>query len=167
MDDNSKIRKIKTTLSEYLNEQKKYYDFLKTVSFEELPFEYKKSLIIYFYEGDVVKWSIDNSIEEVSKDNNLVNILINDYITVGRNKNKSFAYGLIPTEILTKEIAKRLGFKTFKEYHEWYNDNTDHADSILPIILSFDNDELIEDGWHRFHSYYRKSVKQIPVVAFM
>jgi hypothetical protein len=168
MGDNSKIRKIiKTSLNEWLNEQKNYYDFLNTVSFEELPFEYKKSLIIYFYEGDVVDWSINNTIDEISKNDDLVNILINDYISVGRNKNKSFAYGLIPMQILTKEITKRMGFKTFQEYHNWYNDNTDHKDSILPIILSFDNEELIEDGWHRFHSYYKKGIKEVPAVAFM
>jgi hypothetical protein len=166
--ENDKLKEfIKTTIREFLNENKKYYDFLKTVSFNELPFEYKKSLIIYFYEGDVVEWSINNSIDEISKNNNLINILINDYISVGRNKNKSFAYGLVPIEILTKEVAKRIGYKTFQEYHEWYNDNTDHGDSILPIILSFDNEELIEDGWHRFHSYYRKGIKKIPVVVFM
>lgn len=166
--ENDKLKKfIKTTIREFLNENKNYYDFLKTVSFNELPFEYKKSLIIYFYEGDVVKWSINNSIDEISKNDNLINILINDYISIGRNKNNSFAYGLVPTEILTKEVSKRLGYKTFQEYHEWYNDNTDHGDSILPIILSFDNDELIEDGWHRFHSYYRKGIKKIPVVVFM
>ncbi len=140
---------------------------MKTAPFSELPFEYKKSLIIYFYEGDVVEWSIDNSIDEVSKDDNLINILVNDYISVGRNKNKSFEYGLVPIETLTKEISKRLGYETFQEYHEWYNDNTDHKNSVLPIIISFDNDELIEDGWHRFHSYYRKSIKKIPVVMFM
>lgn len=168
MDDKSKIRKmIKTTLNEWLNEQKHYYDFLKTVSFEELPFEYKKSLIIYFYEGDVMEWSINNPIDEISKNDDLINILINDYISVGRNRHNSFAYGLVPMQILTKEVAKRMGFKTFQEYHEWYNDNTDHKDSVLPIIVSFDNEELIEDGWHRFHSYYRKGMKQIPVIAFM
>lgn len=165
MNDNIKNRKIKTKLDEFLNKQKKYYDFLKTVSFEELPFEYKKSLMIYFYEGDVVDWSISNSIYEISKNDDLINILINDYI--GINKNKSFAYGLIPMYILTKEIAKRMGYKSFQEYHDWYNDNTDHKKSILPIIISFDNDELIEDGWHRFHSYYRKGLKEVPVVAFV
>jgi len=158
---------IKTTIREFLNENKNYYHFLKTVSFNELPFEYKKSLIIYFYEGNVAEWSINNSIDEISKNDNLINILINDYISIARNKNKSFAYGLVPIEILTKEVSKRLGYKTFQEYHEWYNDNTDHGVSILPIILSFDNDELIEDGWHRFHSYYSKGVKKIPVVMFM
>ena len=168
MSSKDKINKIiRTTLKDFLNEQKKYYEYLKTVSFSELPYQYKKSLIIYFYEGDIVKWSINNSIDEISKDDNLIDILINDYISVGRNKNKSFAYGLVPTEILTKEITKRMGFKTFKEYHEWYNDNTEHGDSILPIILSLDNEELIEDGWHRFHSYYRKGIKKIPVVVFM
>lgn len=158
---------LKTTFYGWLNEQKNYYDFLRTVSFQELPFEYKKSLIIYFYEGDVVDWSINLPIDEVSKDDNLIKILINDYISIARNKNKSFAYGLVPIQVLTKEISKRMGFKSFQEYHDWYGDDTDHGDSILPIIMSFDNEELIEDGWHRFHSYYRKGFQQIPVVMFM
>ena len=47
------------------------------------------------------------------------------------------------------------------------NQTTDHGNSVLPVILSFDNEELIEDGWHRFHSYYMKGLKNVPVVVFM
>jgi hypothetical protein len=43
----------------------------------------------------------------------------------------------------------------------------DHGKSVLPVILDFDNDELIEDGWHRFHGYYDKGLKKVPVVVFM
>lgn len=162
------MEEIRKMIREVIEQEtKEYYDFLKTVSFNELPFTYQKSLILYMLEGDVVDWSIDDPIEIIAKNDDLVKIAINDYVKVGRNKNKSFAYGVVPTEVLTKEIAKRLGYDTFDEYHKRYIDDTDHKDSILPIIIDFENDELIEDGWHRFHSYYKKGIKEIPVVAFM
>lgn len=154
--------------SQFNKESKKYYDFLKTVSFQELPFEYQKSLIIYMYEGPVVDWSIDQRIDEIAKNDELIKILINDYMSVGRNKNKSFAYGLVPMDILTKEISDRLGFETFEEYHRFYNDKeTNHGKSVYPVIIDSDNEELIEDGWHRFHYYYSIGIKEVPVVMFM
>lgn len=161
------MNRIFTTIESYLNESKKYYDYIKVECFKDLPFEYKKALIIYFYEGYVADWSINIDIKDILKDDKLVNILIDDYIKAGkRNKYKCFGYGEVPINVLTKEISNRLGYDTFQEYHEWYNDYTDHGDSIIPIILNLENDELIEDGWHRFHSYYRKGFKKIPVVVF-
>jgi len=159
---------IKKVLKESRN--RNWYDYLKTTSFKELPFEYKKSLIIYMYEGPVVDWSLDLDRDIVSQDDKLINILINDYESTGRLRHKSFGYGLVPMKVLTDEIPDRLGFDSFKEYHKDYvGDNivTDHGNSVFPIILDFDNDELIEDGWHRFHSYYMKGLKKVPVVVFM
>ena len=158
---------IRKVLNKIKNEKKNWYNFIKTTSFEELPYEYKKSLIIYMYEGDVVDWSIDLDRDVVSQNDKLIKTLINDYESTGRLRHKSFGYGVVPMKILTDEITDRLGYDSFEEYHKDYGDNTDHGSSVLPVILSFDNDELIEDGWHRFHSYYRKGLKNIPVVVFM
>lgn len=105
---------------EGLKYKKNWYDYLRTVSFEELPYEYQKSLMIYMYEGDAVDWSISISLDKVAKDDKLIKILINDYISVGRNKHKSFAYGLIPIDVLKRDVTDRLGWDSFEEYHKWY-----------------------------------------------
>jgi len=159
---------IRKVLSE-IKEKKNWYDYIKTTSFEELPFEYKKSLIIYMYEGPVVDWSLDLDRDVIVKNDDLINILINDYESTGRLRHKSFGYGVVPMDVLTDEIKDRMGYDSFEEYHDEYSSGfvPDHGDSILPIILDFDNDELIEDGWHRFHSYYKKGLKRVSVVVFM
>lgn len=71
-------------------------------------------------------------------------------------------------------------FKSFDEYHKWYKDNAyanypwmrETPDSMWPIILGgppggpYEFNEVIQDGWHRFHWYvdrYQEN-KMIPVV---
>ena len=155
-------------LRDILKEETNLYNNLKTVAFKDLPFEYQRSLIIYMYEGDVVDWSVDLDRDKVAKNDDLIKTLIKDYMSVGRNKSKLFAYGLVPMKKLTKEIAERMGYDSFEEYHKDYtSDNriTKHKkDSVWPIILDKDNDELIEDGWHRFHHYYKMGLTKVPVV---
>jgi hypothetical protein len=85
----------------------------------------------------------------------------------------------IPTPFLMKDIQKRFGadkfpFKSFNEYHQWYlnNDIPERTpqyknEKRWPCILSGFDDEVFEDGWHRFHSYYRSKHMTIPVVYFM
>jgi hypothetical protein len=140
---------------------------IKTVAFSELPKEYQTALIVYFYEGDVADWSLDEPIEKILNDENLLNVLIDDYQKIKRNRHKSFGYGEIPSELLTVAVTKRLGYNSWDDYHTNYihSDNTDHGNSVIPIIMNFDNEELIEDGWHRFHSYIRKGMKLIPSVV--
>jgi hypothetical protein len=161
---------IEESIRRILREETDFYYNLKTVAFEELPFEYQRSLIIYMYEGPVVDWSLDLDRDIVSKNDELVKVLINDYMSVGRNKNKSFAYGIVPMKTLTKEIAERMGYDNYNDYHKDYvgsNYVQKHKESVWPIILNPDNDELIEDGWHRFHDYYSRGLKKVPVVMFM
>lgn len=161
---------MKNLIKKILKEETNLYNNLKTVAFRDLPFEYQRSLIIYMYEGPVVDWSLELDRDIIAKDDNLINILIDDYMSVGRNKNKSFTYGVVPMNSLTKEIAERMGYDTFDEYHKDYvgsNYVQKHKNSVWPIILNFDNDELIEDGWHRFHDYYSRGLKRVPVVMFI
>jgi hypothetical protein len=161
---------LQESIRRILREETDFYYNLKTVAFEELPFEYQRSLIIYMYEGPVVDWSLDLDRDIVSKNDELVKVLINDYMSVGRNKNKSFAYGIVPMKTLTKEIAERMGYDNYNDYHKDYvgsNYVQKHKESVWPIILNPDNDELIEDGWHRFHDYYSRGLKKVPVVMFM
>ena len=162
---------LQETIRRILREETDLYNNLKTVAFEDLPFEYQRSLIIYMYEGPVVDWSLDLDRDVVARNNDLIKILIKDYMSVGRNKNKSFAYGLVPMKELTKEIAERMGYDSFEDYHKDYtSDNYTPGykkESVWPIILDMDNDELIEDGWHRFHHYYKMGLKKVPAVMFM
>jgi len=83
---------LQESIRRILREETDLYSNLKTVAFKDLPFEYQRSLIIYMYEGDVVDWSLDLDRDVVAKNDDLIKTLIKDYISVGRNKNKSFAY---------------------------------------------------------------------------
>ena len=69
-------------------------------------------------------------------------------------------------KLIEDEVTERLEWDSFENYHKWYGDEqTDHGDSVLPIIIDFDDEELIIDGWHRFHSYVRKGLNKVPVLG--
>jgi hypothetical protein len=146
--------------------------YLIDSTFDLLPFEYKRSLIIWLYEGDIVDWSFYEKIDWIN-DIDKVNILINDYSKT--HGNKKFVYGIIPSDLLKNEVVKRLinigdipdNVSSWDDYQKWYNDKTNHNNSIFPIIINDESDELIVDGWHRFHSYIKKGFKDIPVVGFI
>lgn len=61
-------------------------------------------------------------------------------------------------------------FKNFAEYHEWYlshNDTPSHSDhNQWPVILGSDDDEVLQDGWHRLHSYLRSGLTEIPMIFY-
>jgi hypothetical protein len=126
------------------------HSYLKTEIFSKLPRDYKKSLMIFREEG------IGNNDKKIDE--------LLDQLTPGE-KRKVFYYGEVPIELIKEEVRKRLGYKTFDEYHKWYGDDTDHGDSVLPIIIDFGDEELIIDGWHRFHSYVKKGLDKIPVLG--
>ena len=156
---------------------KTYENFnnLELSSFDDLPDLYKKGLIIYVSEGEPVEWSVDKPIEEILNNQELLNQIINDYSKVYGDK--KFLFGIMSID----DIIKGIGyiddddeFDTFEEYHKWYQsmNKANHGDSVLPIILTSDKNlsegyEFIEDGWHRFHYYYSKNIKSIPVVKFL
>jgi len=66
------------------------------------------------------------------------------------------------------------GFKDFDAYHKWYmkqrkGEFKAHTDNDYPGILNgFEKDEsgILEDGWHRFHTYYKKGLKKMPLIYF-
>lgn len=93
-----------------------------------------------------------------------------------------FGYVLIPMDELVTEIMrdsciqegmKELGHeKSFDEYHDWYVSQghmPDHSSrDRWPVILAGrgDDEETLQDGWHRLHDYYRKGARVVPAIWF-
>ena len=130
----------------------KIYDYLDVEIFDKLPYEYKKSMVIWWEEG-------------IGNDDSAINDIIDELTKM--QKRKSYYYGVVPINLIKEEVGKRMGYGTFDEFYDtfWSTDNTDHLDSVLPIIIDFDDEELIVDGWHRFSSYYKKGINEIPVLG--
>jgi len=165
---------MKSTIKRILREE---YDKGLTLStFNNLPYEYKRSLMTYMVSGEPVEWTEDvpsdpSLIDWYNED--VVNDIIEQYTNV--HGNKKFLYGIMNTNDIIKGIKKYdFDWDDFNEYHQWYQaDNPyDHTDSLFPIMLSSDKDlesggEYIEDGWHRFHSYIKNGITNIPVIKFV
>lgn len=67
----------------------------------------------------------------------------------------------------THDIAEE--FSTFDDYHRWYVGGGVPCHPEMdrwPVILSSYGDETLQDGWHRFHSYVRDGVTEIPAVFY-
>lgn len=88
---------------------------------------------------------------------------------------KKIGYVEIPAEALIETIMQdedfdQERFKDFDQYHEWYVQGQrmpDHpATGRWPVTLSNNNEETLQDGWHRLHDYYRKGSRTIPAVYF-
>ncbi len=57
----------------------------------------------------------------------------------------------------------------FDSYHKWFMDHCgteDHGDSVWPVILDSTGDALLQDGWHRFHSYVERKLEHIPCLYY-
>ena len=144
-------------------------------TFNELPYEYKRGLMTYMISGEPVEWEEDTPFNVDWFNEDEVNYIIDQYAKVYGNK--KFLYGIMDINDIIEGIRddyEGLDFDDFNKYHKWYRKQgkVDHGDSVFPIILSSDESiengfEFIEDGWHRFHSYVDKGIKNIPVVKFV
>lgn len=150
------------------NIQPKVEDYLTKCEFDDLPLNFKKGLLTWMYEGDPVEWSIDNPINDWNNDEN-VNTLIDDY---SREKgDQIFEYGFIPKELIIDKLQSWLDEEYNGNFNEWYEpyqstNDIDHGDSLFPIIVNDNNDEYIDDGWHRFSYYISKGYDKIPLIRF-
>jgi len=86
-------------------------------------------------------------------------------------KNHYFVFEIISIEEAKKRCMQfpfdAGDFSTFEAYHQWYiegEDVPDHGNSVYPVIQGGDN-EWLDDGWHRFHSYVKKGFQRIPVLT--
>jgi len=117
----------------------------KEMKFKDLPEQAKKSIEVYFIEEYEVE-------------------IYDDTI---------FGYVEIPRIELEKAIENHVDFrhKDFKAYHQWYLEGGDipgHIE-VWAIILDTDirTDEVIFDGWHRFHCYVEQGIEVIPAIVPM
>jgi len=89
--------------------------------------------------------------------------------------NLKFGYVNLPTSIAKQECLKRMKeteeeINDFGYYHNWYiqgGEMPKHTNvKKWPCILSSFDDELFQDGWHRFHRYIQLGCKTIPCVFY-
>lgn len=92
---------------------------------------------------------------------------------IKKHGSKKFGYIEIPTDVLIDMVMQDEGmdrFGNFEEYHRWYVSQghmPEHAPrSRWPVILSSEDDETLQDGWHRFHDYVRQGARMIPAVYY-
>lgn len=120
------------------------------LTFRELPIEYKKALLEYNY----MRFETLEEVEAFYTNRILFTMEI---IHIEEAKKRCMEFPFDAGD-----------FKSFNEYHEWYSaggDVPDHGDSMYPVIEG-GVDEWLDDGWHSFHSYVKKRVKEIPVLIF-
>ena len=82
----------------------------------------------------------------------------------------------IPMSVCKAEVMKRdkdmaEDHKDFETYHKWYKRDCGiprhkHTNP-WPCILSGFNDEVFEDGWHRFHRYVQLGLDSVPCVIYI
>ena len=143
---------------------------LKKSIFSSMPINYKIGVVIRAYEvNEDVEWSITEKNIDWLNDKETIDTLISDY-----NKHypdREFSYGLVPTDYLIKKVSASdvvEDYDNFYQYHRVYSSTNPakHKDANIPILVNDDEDEFIEDGWHRFHRYIDLGVKEIPVVSY-
>jgi hypothetical protein len=82
----------------------------------------------------------------------------------------------IPMQHLTRAIMDKnhdvngLG-GDWDKYHAWYCNRGDMADHdvskpLWPVFLDRYYPDVLQDGWHRLHDYYRKGVQSVPAVFY-
>jgi hypothetical protein len=62
---------------------------------------------------------------------------------------------------------------SWERYHAWYvgqgyMPDYDVSKPLWPVWIDINgcDDQLLEDGWHRFHDYARKGVQVVPAIYF-
>ena len=119
----------------------------KELNFDQLDKNYKSA---------IKKYSYNLSEEELNNYHYLVG-------GISINKVKRLIMKNHPDEFLKD-------FSNFDKYHHWYisHEDTPFYEDIWPIIIATGcvSNEIIEDGWHRFHSYIRSGIKSIPFVIY-
>lgn len=88
-----------------------------------------------------------------------------------------FGLVFVPMDFLVTRVMRDndlRSFGTFEAYHKWYMKAGGRGDTRFkaltentwPCFLSCYNEETFEDGWHRFHTYFKRKVRVVPCVYF-
>lgn len=86
-----------------------------------------------------------------------------------------WGYVEVPMRELTSAVMQTTigeDFPSFDKYHRSYVRSARSSGrwpayskkSPWPVILSPDDDEIMEDGWHRFHRYYDLGLRNVPAL---
>jgi hypothetical protein len=145
-------------------------NYLKESTFDNLPLDFKKGIMTWMVEGDVVEWTYEGEIDDWVNGENVIQ-MIGDY---SREKGEQkFLYGFVPVNLIIEKITEWIDsegdYENFEEWRAAYQstNDADHGNSLFPIIVDDDNEEYIDDGWHRFNYYLSKGIKNIPVIKFV
>lgn len=137
----------------------------KILKFKDLPKQAQLALVVY-----MDCWFLNSDVQPGKP--------IDSYLPfcLKHHGDELFGIAMVPMEHLKKEIMKRKGdvkreFKTFDAYHKWYCTSSRGMQvyskkSVWPCILSQMGEEIFEDGWHRFHSYVKLGLTEVPVLFF-
>lgn len=85
--------------------------------------------------------------------------------------------------VIQSKNNKEDDWDSFKEYHKWYKgeclwkNSNKHYSEIWPSILDSDcmdldgkinpnNWDVLQDGWHRFHTYVEQGKKTMPLIYY-
>lgn len=88
-------------------------------------------------------------------------------------RTRQWQFARVPTELMAERVMAAdpdlvADHGTFEAYHAWYvsrGEVPDHGDSYWPSIeAQSGTGEYLVDGWHRFHSYVAKGMKNVPLL---
>lgn len=125
----------------------------------------QSSILMNSFNGKVIKYK---DLPQCSK--NSIDVYYREEYEIDIDADDLFMYAEIPMIELIKAIDVpidlRKSIKTFDEYHKWYIDGGDipSHEGIWALVFADEEDDIIEDGWHRFHSYVEKGIKTVPCI---
>lgn len=92
---------------------------------------------------------------------------------------KRFGYVVIPMEAIKESIledpylVEEIGtFDSYEAYDEWlhgqpgFRTNVHPTTNRWPVILSSEDEETLQDGWHRLHAYYHQGARMVPALYY-
>lgn len=96
-------------------------------------------------------------------------------MTSGLLPTTKVGFARISLDVLKHAVFTQLSmdepgtFKNFDDYHKWFvrEAPVPRHKTVWAIIADPYDDEILSDGWHRFHHYVRSGVQSVPVVWFV
>jgi hypothetical protein len=143
-------------------------------SFDELPIEYQKTVVIpYFETGGDIDWSyellqyqMENHVgRNWMRDEYFLAEIIKEYSSeFGTNM---YLYGIVDTQEIIDLVMSAGEFSSYAEFRSFHQKNVlENTTEIYPIYMSNNAEDMsyIEDGWHRLHRYINMQLESIPVL---